>query len=151
MLADRVDAHQPGLDRQLEVAEGMGQAIHGAAVSQAQAVLVGQIVELGDVVQLRQAPQTTPQAAGRAAVKQDGAFVVGQQWHQCAPLRQRLARFGLGVAGFFAVQVRFAAALQRADQATGLAARAQRGAHVHHRLGVVVGALLRGKALGSGP
>src|SRR5690606_9945925 len=44
-----------------------------------------------------------------------------------------------------------AAAFQWAQQAAGLAAGAERGAEVHHRLGVVVDPLLRREALGDFP
>ncbi|MNN51827.1 hypothetical protein D3C81_1664880 [compost metagenome] len=151
MVGGGIDAHQPGFDGQLEMAEGVGQAVQRLAAGQAQAVLVGQVVDLFEVVQLRQAPQPAPEAAGRPPVKQDGAFVVGQQRHQRALLWQLLARLGHRVADLLAEQVRLATDLERAQQATGLAAGAQGGAQVHHRLGVVIYPAVRGIALGVGP
>ena len=47
--------------------------------------------------------------------------------------------------------MRFTTTLQRTQQATRLAARAERGAEIHHRLGVGVDPIMRRKALSVGP
>src|SRR5690606_39867221 len=62
-----------------------------------------------------------------------------------ALLRQHLAWLGNGIADFQAEQMRLAAAAHRAQQTGGFAAGAEGGAEVHHRLGVVADALVRGQ------
>lgn len=131
--------------------EGMGQAAQFAALAEGQGMARGERFEAVEVVQFGEAPEPAPESAGRPPVEQYGAVAVGQDRHQRALLRQRLARLGLRIIGFAAEQVRAAAGDQRAKQATGLAARAEGGAEVHHRLGVVVDPCVRGEAFGGFP
>ena len=146
-----LDLDQPGFDGQLKMAEGVDQPGQFLMLAQRQRVLVGEVIQVLQVVQLRQAPQAAPQARRRATVKQDGALGIGQHRHQRALLWDGLARLGDRVAGFQAQHVGFAAFFQRAQQAAGFAAGAQGGAHVHHGLGVGVDALKGREALCGGP
>ncbi len=107
-----------------------------------------QVVE---VIQFRQAPQTAPEARGRAAIKQNRTVGIGQHRHQRALLRDGFARLGDRVARLQAEHMGFAAFFQWAQQAAGLAAGAERGAHVHHRLGVGVDAIVWREALSGRP
>src|SRR5690606_6281158 len=133
------------------MAEGVRQAAQFARLAQLQLITISDLFEGGQVVELRQTPESAPEAGGRALVEQDGVLAVGQQRHQGAFLWQRLARFGYRKIGFPAQQVGATTLFQRAQQAAGLAAGAERGTQVHHRLGVVVDALLRRETFGDLP
>ena len=150
-MAGLLDVDQPGFDGQLEVAERVGQAGHGLLRAHRERVLQRQVFDVLEVVEFWQAPQTAPQPRRRAAIEQDRALAIGQHRHQGAFERHGFARFGDRVAGLKAQHVRLAAGFKRAQQAARLGARAECRAHVHHRLGVGVDAVVGGEAFGGGP
>ena len=90
-----------------------------------QRMLVGQMLHVIECVQFRQTPQTAPQACRGTAIKKNFALTISENRHQRAFLGNGLARLRDRVSRLLAEHVRFAAALQRAEQAARFAAGAE--------------------------
>ena len=147
-----LDIRHHGGDVQMVVAEGMAEAVPGFLMDQFGAV--GALPVVGDVIvagHFGEAPQAAPDAGGRALLQQP--FAVGVAQHQQLDGFYGLVFFGLlaGVVGLVALMEGAAAVHQRAAVAIGFAAGADHRAEIHHRLGVVLAALVGGELFGNVP
>ena len=153
-LLDAMDGVDAAVDRrevQMKVAESMTALRERLKNGRVDTARVAPMVEILAIGEFRQAPETAPDSRRWSLPKQELAASVAQNHHETGFDRYRLAGLGRGKLGGAALRQRYTFPADRAVVASGVGSGANRGAQIHHRLGVVTDPLDRRQALGKLP